>query len=150
MINQPDLRYDTSQLGGTFYDSYANALALAGSHQISGIALVLDSGWVATQVVAFTSATVNDNTLAPTAGAPTPTCDLPPATIQVTKVSPATMAVSEPATIQPSDVDGPFRIVDCKYLYNLAIGSLPGAGTYEVEAVIDGMPAAGPAYFSPR
>ena len=31
-------------------------------------------------------------------------------------------------TIQPQDNDGIFRIVDCKYMYNLATSSLMGAG----------------------
>ena len=46
LIGNPDLRFDTSQLaGGTFYDSYANALALAGPVKVLGIDLVVDGGW---------------------------------------------------------------------------------------------------------
>jgi hypothetical protein len=41
-------------------------------------------------------------------------------------------------TIQPQDNDGVFRIVDCKYMYNLATSSLMGAGTYHLVATIDG------------
>jgi hypothetical protein len=38
-----------------------------------------------------------------------------------------TGAVNEPVSIQPKDTDGFFRIVDCKYMYNLATSSLSGA-----------------------
>jgi hypothetical protein len=40
-----------------------------------------------------------------------------------------------------------FRIVDCKYMYNLATSSLSGPGRYKVEAVINGSPVAVRAYF---
>jgi hypothetical protein len=55
--------------------------------------------------------------------------------------------VNEPLTIQPSDNNSEFRIVDCKYMYNLATTSLSGVGTYTVSAVINGSPAAGSATF---
>jgi hypothetical protein len=46
LIGSPDLRFDTSQLvGGTFYDSYSDALALAGPVKVLGIDLVVDGGW---------------------------------------------------------------------------------------------------------
>ena len=41
-----DLRFDTSQLaGGTFYDTWAHAKALAGSKAITQVSLVVDAGW---------------------------------------------------------------------------------------------------------
>ena len=40
-----DTRYDLTQVGGTFYDTYANALTLLGSKTVPGIQLVVDSGW---------------------------------------------------------------------------------------------------------
>jgi len=46
--------------------------------------------------------------------------------------------VNEPTSIQPQDNNGIFRIVDCKYMYNLATSSLSGVGTYTVKATIDG------------
>jgi hypothetical protein len=151
MIGQPDLRYDTSQVGGTFYDSYANAQALVGSLPVVRTSLVLDGGWAGDQVVNLAGATVNDSTFTPLSGPPTPTCDLPPATIQVTKLSGASSGpVDEPVSIQPPDSDSQFRIVDCKYMYNLATSSLSGPGTYQVEVVIGGNPAAGPAIFELR
>lgn len=36
---------DTSQLGGTFYDDYDNAVANYGTLEVTGIQLVTDSGW---------------------------------------------------------------------------------------------------------
>jgi hypothetical protein len=36
---------DTSQVGGTFYDTYDNALAAYGSLPVTGIQLVEDAGW---------------------------------------------------------------------------------------------------------
>jgi hypothetical protein len=45
LIGSGDLRFDTSQLGGTFYDSYANALSAYGSATITSISLVADGGW---------------------------------------------------------------------------------------------------------
>ena len=36
---------DTSQLGGTFYDQYSNALANYGTYEVTGIQIVVDSGW---------------------------------------------------------------------------------------------------------
>lgn len=151
MINLADLRYDTSQVGGTFYDSYAGAMALVGGMNIVRASLVLDSGWGGDQVVTLTSATVNSNTFVPSTGSGSPTCDLPPATIQITKISgSSTGAVNEPISIQPNDDNLQFRIVDCKYMYNLATSSLSGPGGYKVEVVINGSPAAGAAFFDLR
>ncbi len=46
---------DTSQVGGTFYDTYDNALALYGGLTITGVQLVTDAGWVSSgeQTVLF-------------------------------------------------------------------------------------------------
>jgi hypothetical protein len=113
--------------------------------------LVLDSGWGGDQRLTLSSATVNDNTFTPPAASSlTQTCNLPPADIRVTKVS-GTLPlglVNEPISIQPADTNGHFRIVDCKYMYNLATSSLSGQGRYEVEAVINGNAVDGAAYFS--
>lgn len=46
LIGAADLRFDTTQLpGGTFYDSYAHALTLAGSFAVTSLRIVVDSGW---------------------------------------------------------------------------------------------------------
>jgi hypothetical protein len=152
MIGKPDLRYDTSQwAGGTFYDTYTHAKTLANNDPVKRASLVLDSGWAGDQRLTLGSATVNDNTFTPPAASPlTQTCTLPPADIRVTKVS-GTLPlglVNEPISIQPADTNGHFRIVDCKYMYNLATSSLSGQGRYEVEAVINGNTVGGAAYFS--
>jgi hypothetical protein len=151
MIGLSDLRYDTSQYaGGTFYDSYAHAQTLVGNTPILRASLVLDAGWAGDQRVRLDSATVNGNTFTPAPATPLKsTCKLPPADIRVTKVSvDPPSVVNEPISIQPADVNGHFRIVDCKYMYNLATSSLSGTGRYKVEAVIDGNAADGAAYFS--
>jgi len=58
--------------------------------------------------------------------------------------------VNEVSTIQPADNNSQFRVVGCNYMYNLDTSSLPGAGGYKVEAVINGTPAAGAASFDLR
>jgi hypothetical protein len=46
LIGSADGRYDTSQVqAGTQVSTYAQALALVGSYQVTGISLVVDSGW---------------------------------------------------------------------------------------------------------
>jgi len=151
MIGLSDLRYDTSQYtGGTFYDTHAHAQTLVGTKPIIRASLVLDSGWAGDQRLTLGSATVNDNTFTPSPATPlTKTCKLPPAAIKVTKTSGTPLGpVNEPISIQPADMNGQFRTVDCKYMYNLAVSSLSGPGTYKVEAVINNQTAAGAAYFS--
>jgi hypothetical protein len=153
-IGRADLQYDTSELsGGTYYDNYAHAVALIGTLQITRLALILDSGWQdapnGDQRLTLTSATVNDNTFTPApASAQGQTCNLPAATIKITKTGGvASGDVNEPLSIQPSDNNSLFRTVDCKYMYNLATSSLSGVGTYSVYAVIGSNQAVGPATF---
>lgn len=148
LLEQTGLRFDLTQYGGPFYGSYADALALVGEMTVIRASLVLDSGWGGDQVLTLTNATVNDNTFVPETGGLTPTCDLPPATIQITKTAGSgTGAVNEPVTIQPADDNDEFRVVDCKYMYNLATSSLSGSGTYEVKLLIGATPAGGSAVF---
>jgi hypothetical protein len=49
LVDATDLRYDTSQIGGTFYDSYSGTKArldtMFPNHKIPGIQLVVDAGW---------------------------------------------------------------------------------------------------------
>ena len=152
MIGKPDLRYDTSQwAAGTFYNTYTNATTLANDAPVKRASLVLDSGWAGDQRLTLGSATVNDNTFTP----PPPTtlraaCDLPPAEIRVTKSPdlPGEMLVPSPTSVQPADTNGQFRIVDCKYMYNLATSSLLSNGRYKVEVVINGEAVPEPAYFT--
>jgi hypothetical protein len=159
MISLTDLRYDTSQVGGTFYDDYAGASALVGTMQIIRASLVLDSGWGGNQRLTLTSATFGafgaggyTDTFSPQSSSPlSATCPTQPATIKITKTAGvASGDVNEPLTIQPNDTNNLFRIVDCKYMYNLATSSLSGVGSYTVSAVIDGVEATGPAMFDLR
>jgi len=63
LIGNTDLRFDTSQLnGGKFYDSYNNAVGLAGSNALLGIQLVVDGGWIAPsgQDILVNNVTVNN------------------------------------------------------------------------------------------
>jgi hypothetical protein len=151
MIGQPDLRYDTTQVGGTFYDTYENAQLLVGGLTVIRASLVVDSGWVSDQRLTVSNVTVNGNTFVPLSGPAVPTCDLPSASIQINKLSgTGAGTVNEPLSIQPADNNGLFRQVDCKYMYNLATSSLSGPGRYEVKAVIGGNTAAGSALFDLR
>jgi hypothetical protein len=59
LISLSDLRFDTGQVGGTFYDDYAGALALVGTMPIVRASLVLDGGGAGDQRLTLTSATVN-------------------------------------------------------------------------------------------
>jgi hypothetical protein len=102
------------------------------------------------QVINVQNVTVNGNTFVPLSGS-APTCELPEATIQITKTSgEPSGGVNEPVSIQPADDNGIFRVVDCKYMYNLATSSLSGVGQYTVQAVIGGTPASGAAVFDLR
>jgi hypothetical protein len=114
--------------------------------------LVLDAGWAGDQRLTLGNVTVNDNVFTPPSASPlSPTCNLPTAQIRVTKTANTpTGVVNEPVTIQPADDNSIFRVVDCKYMYNLSTRSLPGTGTYLVEAVIGGTTAVGGAVFDLR
>ncbi|MFL6467462.1 MAG: hypothetical protein ACJ72Z_05845, partial [Pyrinomonadaceae bacterium] len=148
LISMSDLRFDTSQVGGAVYDNYAGALSLVGNMPIIRASLVLDSGWGGDQTLTLTNATVNSNIFSGSTGLGAQTCDLPPAMIKITKTSgSSTGAVNEPVSIQPADDNSMFRVVDCKYMYNLATSSLSGPGSYKVEVVINGSPVVGAANF---
>lgn len=62
LLNTADLRVDTSQVGGTFYDTWAHAVSLVGSSAVTELNLVVDGGWLAPQAFLVTSATVNGTT----------------------------------------------------------------------------------------
>lgn len=137
LISLTDLRYDTSQVGGTFYDDYAGALALVGDTPIVRASLVLDGGWGGDQRLApGTTMTVNGNTYTWQSGGGdfAPTCDLPAATIEVAGTDPVVDGALNESAVQSSLVDdgNAFRVIDCKYQYILSIPSLDGPGTYWV------------------
>jgi hypothetical protein len=147
MIGLGDLRYDTSQLvGGTFYDTYANALALSGSLTIAQVTLALDSGWMQElvgdqlvykdQSVTLTRAAVNDNAFVPVVSAPSDTCVLPTASIAVVEETNGT--VPDPISAQQKFSDTFFGNTNqCTYSYNLDTNSLFGPGNYSVFVVIN-------------
>ena len=143
MVSLADLRFDTSQVGGTFYDDYAGALALVGDDPIIRASLVLDGGWAGDQrLEAGATATVNGNTYEWQSGGsdPVATCDLPPAEIQAGLGDVVVDGAINEAPVQGSlaDTGSAFRVIDCKYQYILSIPSLPGPGTYRVLITIDG------------
>lgn len=58
LIDDEDLRVDTSQVGGTFYDTWANALTLVGTEEVTGVSLVADGFSGVSQEFLVTSANV--------------------------------------------------------------------------------------------
>lgn len=145
MIGLPDLRYDTSQFpGGTFYDTYTDAVALMGSLPLSSVSLVLDGGWAGDQRAIVANTTVNDSVYQWDPGGTgvySGTCDLPEATIEVGTTAPvdATEIAEEPVQSSLAADGNAFRVVGCRYQYLLSIPSLGGPGTYYVELRIGGV-----------
>jgi hypothetical protein len=155
LIGSSDTIYVIQQFNATHpgaFDSlynttYADAVAELGSLPVVSATLIVDSGWGANgdQVVNLTSATVAAGGSTPytetftpqPASAMTTVCPTASASITITKVDGAPSGdVNEPLSVQPQDNNGLFRIVDCKYMYNLATSSLSGVGTYTVKATI--------------
>ena len=67
-------------------------------------------------------------------------CDLPTATIAVTRTAGGTMgAIDEASYLSPADNGSNFRVTACQYMYNLAASAL-GVGTYDVDIKINGVP----------
>jgi hypothetical protein len=66
------------------------------------------------------------------------TCDLPPATIALTRTAGGTTgAIDESIYSGPADTGSNFRIDSCQYVYNLSANAL-GVGTYRVDILING------------
>ena len=66
------------------------------------------------------------------------TCDLPAATIAVTRTFGGTIGpIDESIYSGPADTGSNFRIADCQYIYNLSASAL-GVGTYRVDILING------------
>ena len=67
-----------------------------------------------------------------------PTCDLPPATIAVTRTAGGPLGqIDESIYVNPVDTGSNFRIDSCHYIYNLSASAL-GVGTYRVDIKING------------
>jgi hypothetical protein len=137
--------------------TYNEAVTQLGALKVEGMNLIVDSGWGANgdQVVNLSNATVGvggvsgySDTFTPQPGSGfASTCNLPPATLKVTKTSgTASGVVNETDIVQNFDTGNAFRVVDCKYQYVLSIPSLPGAGRYHAEIQINGT-TVGNAYF---
>lgn len=134
LLSLTDLRFDTSQLtGGSFYDTWTHALALAGTDPVNYVALVADGGWRGDQVLKLTSASVNGNSFTfPAAGTAVQT-NAPSMYLDITQISGSDPGVVDETTYSGvGDTGGQFRAVDGKYMYNLDVSSLHGAGTYRV------------------
>ena len=143
--------YTFTSANPAYNTTYSDAVSQLGNLVVvqNGINLILDSGWGANgdQRLNLTSATVGvgngaatayTETFTPLPSSPlTSTCPTQEASIKITKTDGVpTGDVNEPISIQPQDNNGIFRIVDCKYMYNLATSSLSGVGTYTVSATI--------------
>ena len=67
-----------------------------------------------------------------------PTCDLPPATIAVYRMSTGSnQEIDESVYSGNADTGSNFRIDSCQYIYNLNSRAL-GIGTYRVDILING------------
>lgn len=88
---------------------------------IQNIVFVVDGFWAAgNQTVELYSVTVNNNEFTFGGGAPTPTCTLPTATIDV-QATPGSglIPIDEAVYNLPAD-NTYFRVADCQYIYNLS------------------------------
>ena len=168
LVGSSDARFDLSPVGGPTYGTYADALALHGGTKVLGASLVLDGGWKGDQVVTLTGASVDGSDWQPLAAGTTTsvesdtttpfatTCSLPQAGLRWSKSDPtADGAINEAESIQPMDTGAYYRIVDCKYIYNLDVSSLDAnlatrGGTYRVWVNIDGGNVPDPARFDLR
>jgi hypothetical protein len=68
------LRVDSTQLGGPFYGTWAQAVALACSQTITDLKIVVDADWVAgdnPQSVTLSDVMLNGTTFGPAVGPPT-------------------------------------------------------------------------------
>jgi hypothetical protein len=166
-----DLRVDTSQLDGVFYNGWANAKAAYGEQYVTSVSLVLDGGWGGDQELDLQSAQVNGSSIAvpATVNAPTTSTTVPGAWepigsglpvqtneplayLQVRRFNdgdPESGAVLEPLSSAQGDVTGQFRQIDGKYIYNLKVESLGSKpGDYKVYMVIDDKLIESPGIFS--
>jgi hypothetical protein len=83
LVGSTDGRFDTSQVqAGTQVSTYAQALALVGTYQVTGISLVVDSGWAFAdkeQTVLARNVKVNGSTFYEPSGPKPPTSGMNPA-----------------------------------------------------------------------
>jgi hypothetical protein len=145
---------------GPVYTTWEDVLSSthSGTDLVDVAQLTLDSGFAGNQRADVSNVTVNDNTWEPktteestvttTDGPFAKTCTLPDAELRWARNDTTpTGGINEAASIQPKDTGQFYRQVDCKYIYNLDVSSLTGAGTYTVWVRIDGMNIQVPATF---
>lgn len=142
---KPDPRYEMQSNGGV-YVPYSTILAAKTGVLVTSVTLVLDGGWGGDQVmttgypmnVTVGTSDGNTSTFVPGSGTPTPVCPTQPATIQVSKQGTGGQyTVDEAVDSTIPDQGTSFRIVGCKYMYNISGKSL-GSGQYKVDAYING------------
>lgn len=147
--------------GVPVYTTYAATQAVVGTDRVLAARLILDSGWSFDQRANVSSITVNDNTFVPkttettttttVTGPYARTCDLLAAELRWSKDDPVPDgAINEAESIQPNDAGQYYRQVDCKYVYNLAVSSLSGQGTYRTYVRINNQNLDAPAKFDLR
>ena len=142
LLSLIDARVDTTQLGGQFYDTWANAVASYGPDQVSSVALIVDSGaWMQNaQQLQLTDANVtiggeSDGYIP--GDVSTLNCGSwqnttsPPMYIDVVQGS-----ISDPGVVDETtytgvgDTGGQFAVVNGMYKYNLS--NQMNAGTYNI------------------
>lgn len=69
MLSFSDLRFDSTQLGGPYYGTYADAAAAIGSNPITHLRFVVDSEWVSDQILDPPTVTLNDQSYTSTRAA---------------------------------------------------------------------------------
>jgi hypothetical protein len=162
----PD-RFEFAGAGAPVYTTYTAMLGFTnnGTDTVNWVGLMLDSGWKdapnGDQKVTLGDVSVNSNTFeslknytvtsAPVYGPMAKICNLPPAEIRWAKDDGTPSGgVNEDLSVQPKDTGQFYRQVDCKYIYNLDVSRLAGAGTYEVWANINGANVTNSAMFDLR
>jgi hypothetical protein len=128
-------RFEATQLGNSvLYDTLPNILATYGDMPIQGMWLVTDNG---NSHVTLSSVAIQSTTYTFASATPTPTCNLPSATIDVQQISGANLGtVDESSYTMAADNGAYFRTSSCQYLYNLSTKQMT-AGNYKVFANIN-------------
>jgi hypothetical protein len=122
-------RFEATLLGNTvLYDTLPDILSKYGDWPIQGMWFVTDNG---NSQVTLNSVSIG-NTTYTFAGPTAPTCNLPPATIDLTTVAGVSLlSVDETTYTIPADNGYNFRVDGCQYVYNLNAKPLAG-GSYKV------------------
>lgn len=151
---QTDPRFENGTVAPGTYVPYATILAEETGVVVRDVTLVLDgaeneapgtpaqvlsTGSPMSVTVGLTDGTTA--TFVPKSSVPMTVCPTQPATIQISTLGTGgSYTVDESADSTVPDQGTSFRIVDCKYMYNLSGKSL-GSGQYQVNAIINGTPA---------